>query len=246
MSLRALLIGCLFLQLALGCARPSVDLRGGKATPEVELRVALEDHSRSLRRIRDLQPGEVDTPRARQAALETHRATFEQHLRGMAPRHGLTFAPESPWRLQLTITSLGEVRTRYILYGIASGVAWGVGTGLVAHNTQLAIGLGTYELLEESAFWIAGASLFGSFSAPVVLEARLVPAAGGPPAWSETYYVLNARQKLKALPPEARNPRERQLEASLDRALEKLFDDLDPLLLTAPTPPPVHQAATRD
>jgi hypothetical protein len=116
---------------------------------------------------------------------------------------------------------MGEVRAKYIAYGIGSGV-----------------GLGAYELVEESAFWIAGASLFGSDSAPVVLEAKLYGPESPRPRWEETSFVLNARDRAKALPPEARQHREVQVRLSMAKALEKLFKDLD-----AMAPEPTRQGA---
>jgi hypothetical protein len=160
----------------------------------------------------------------------------------MAEGHGLKISPSASWRLELTITSLGEIRSRYLFYGIASGVAWGVGTGLVAHNTTLALGLGGYELLEESAFWLLGAGLFGSYSAPAVVEAHLIQSGQTKAAWSETYFVLNGRKRLKTQAPGLRHRREVQLQASLDKVLDKIFHDLEPVLAFAkevgPAPSP--------
>jgi hypothetical protein len=231
---RQVLWGTVILCFGLGCRGPQIDLKGTKTAPEANLSVTVEDHSRSLKRLRDLQPGETNSPEARKAALEAHRAQFETRFQEAASNHGLVLSPDAPWRLELTITSLGEVRSKYIVYGIASGVAWGVGTGLVAHSTKLAIGLGTYELLEESAFWILGASMFGSYSAPVVVEARLIPTGQTKATWSETYYVLNGRKKLKSMPSEIRRHREIQLQASLDKAIEKIFKDLETMMVPRP------------
>ena len=219
------------LLLVPGCTRPRLEIRDGSGAPAVRLQIAVEDHSRALKHLRELGPGEPDTPEARRAALEAHRATFEAHLRTALAAHGFHLDPEAPaGALHLTLTSLGEVRTRYIVYGIASGVAWGVGTGLLVHDVRLAVGLGTYELVEESAFWIAGASLFGSFSAPVVLEAAFTPAGGAEPTWTETYYVLNGRKALQALAPAERRRRSRQVEASLDRMVDKVVQDFEGLV----------------
>ncbi len=102
-----------------------------------------------------------------------------------------------------------------------------MGTGLATHNPRLALGLGGYELVEESFFWIAGSSLFGRFSAPVVLEAALYEGTKLKPVWSETYYVIAGGKRLKAYPRPEQGRREVQLHASLDRALDKLFQDLE-------------------
>lgn len=206
------------------------DVKGNGPTPEIALTVRVEDHSRNLKRLRDPQPGDANTPENRSAALEIHRAALEADFRQAATAHGLALSAEAPWRLELTVSSLGEVRSSYIVYGIGSGVAWGLGTGLIAHNTALALGLGGYELVEESAFWILGASLFGSFSAPAVVEARLFQDGHPKAIWSETYYVLNGRKLLKATPEPLRHRREVQLRASLDRVIEKVFQDLEPML----------------
>jgi len=119
------------------------------------------------------------------------------------------------------------VRPKYIAWGIASGVAWGVGVGLLAHNTQLAVGLGAYEFLEESAFWIGGSVLMGRWSSPAVVEASLHRASAAKPLWDETYYVLWARRELAAFPTAERGHREVQLRASLRRVLGKLLEDLE-------------------
>jgi hypothetical protein len=215
-----LLAGLLFV---VACRPPALDLRGSG----VRMEVRAEDHSRQLKRLRDLAPEEKNTPEARQEAIEAHRAFASERAAAMAAEHHVHLSVEAPLRLELTYTSLGEVRTKYILYGIASGVGWGLATGWLAHNPKLAVGLGTYELFEETAFWVAGAGLFGSYSAPVVLEAKVFQNAEKKPMWEETYYVLNARKKLKTLPPELRAKREVQIHCSMERALEKLFSDLD-------------------
>ncbi len=128
-----------------------------------------------------------------------------------------------------------------------------MGTGLVAHNTRLAVGLGVYELLEESAFWIGGSMLMGRWSSPAVVEARLTRAGVEKPLWDETYHVLWARRELAAFPPEEQHRRERQLQASLRKILGNVFRDLEalpdfpraikplggaPSVSVAPEPPP--------
>ena len=133
----------------------------------------------------------------------------------------------SDLHLDLKITSLGEVRAKYIAWGIFSGVGWGVGVGLLAHNAQLALGLGVYELLEESACWIGGSLLAGRWSSPAVVEARLSRAGADKPLWEESYYVLWARKELAAFPATERGHREVQLRASLRKVLGKLFRDLE-------------------
>lgn len=119
------------------------------------------------------------------------------------------------------------MRAKYIAWGILSGVAWGLGVGLLAHDTRLAVGLGAYELLEESAFWIGGSVLMGRWSSPAVVEARLRRAGEDQPLWEETYYVLWARDELAAFPQAEQNRRERQLQASLRKVRVKLFRDLE-------------------
>lgn len=221
MSRGALLLAALGLLAA--CRPPAADLRGGGFA----LQVRAEDHSRQLKRLRDPEPGEANSPEARKAAIEVHRAEAEAFAKALAESHRFHLADGAPLRLELTFTSMGEVRAKYIAYGIGSGVAWGVGTGLLAHDPRLAVGLGAYELVEESAFWIAGASLFGSYSAPVVLEAKLYGPDSPKPRWEETYYVLNARSKAKALPLEAQRHREVQVRLSMEKAIEKVFKDLE-------------------
>lgn len=251
MRLRALLLAA-FALAGLACRSPLADLRPEPGGPALALAVNVEDHSRKLARLKD-PGGEPDTPAARQAALEAQRAAFEADLRAEAMARGLRLDPASDLHLDLTITSLGEVRAEYIAWGIATGVGWGVGVGLLAHDTRLAVGLGLYELLEESAFWIGGSMLMGRWSSPAVVEARL--SRGGPekPLWEETYYVLWARRELAVFPSSEQTKRERQLQASLRRVRSKLFRDLEaipgfPLALSpsqapggaaaAPAPPP--------
>lgn len=212
--------------LGLSCRSPLTSLQPDRDGPKVSLAVRLEDHSRKLARLRD--PGrESDTAATRAAALESHRQAFEADFRTEAASRNLHLDPSADLHLELTITSLGEVRAKYIAWGILSGVVWGVGTGLLVHNTSLAVGLGAYELLEESAFWIGGSMLMGRWSSPAVLEARLRQGANEKPLWEETYYVLWARKELQAFPPAEQVHRERQLQASLRKVLGKLFQDLE-------------------
>jgi hypothetical protein len=230
MRLRTLLLAVLALAVlalaGLACRSPLADLKLENGAPSLNLDVHLEDHSRKLARLQD-PGGEADTPTTRRAALEAQRAAFEAELRAEAAARGLRLDSAADLRLDLTITSLGEVRAKYIAWGILSGVGWGVGVGLLAHDPRLAVGLGLYELLEESAFWIGGSVLVGRWSSPAVVEARLFRATGEKPLWQETYYVLWARRELATLPPAQQNRRERQLQASLRKVMGKLFHDLE-------------------
>jgi len=187
----------------------------------------VEDHSRNLKHLRAVAPAEVNTPESRRSALEAHALWLEGAVLEAGTTCGIRFAPAAPYRLELTVTDLGEVRTKYIVYGIASGVAWGVATGLVAHNPKLAVGLGGYELLEETAFWIGGSTLFSAWSAPVVVEARLTKDSEPKPLWTETYYALSGSLWLKGLPPEVRTSRGTQLRASMQKIVSKVFQDLE-------------------
>lgn len=217
----------------LACRSPLTHLHPGKEGPAFFLTVGIEDHSRKLAHLWD-PAGEDDTSVSRRAALEQHRKAFEADLRTEAASRHLRLDPMADLHLDLTITSLGEVRAKYIVWGILSGVAWGVGTGLLVHNTSLAVGLGMYELLEESAFWIGGSMLMGRWSSPAVVKARLRQGVSDQPLWEETYYVLWARQELKAFPLAERVKRQNQLQASLHKVMGKLFQDLE----TIPTFPP--------
>jgi hypothetical protein len=189
--------------------------------------VTVEDHSRQLKRLKRLSPSEPNSPEARRAALDGHGQWLEATFRTEAEACGIRTLPEAPYRLELLVTDLGEIQTKYILYGIASGVLWGVGTGLVAHNSRLAWGLGGYELLEESAFWIGGSSLFGSFSAPAVVKAKLFRKGEDTACWTETYYALSGRNLIKGLPDEQRSDRSIQLRASLQEIILKVLEDLE-------------------
>lgn len=219
-----------FIVLLLGtaCRSPLTDVLA-PVPATLELKVAVADHSRNLKRLKNLRPGESNSAAARADALESHRNWLETEFRSEARDRGLAVTQGAPLRLELMITSLGEVRAKYIAYGIASGVAWGVGTGLVAHDPRLAVGLGLYELIEESAFWIAGSALFGAYSAPVVVEAVVFEQSRPKAVWTASYYVLNGRKRLKALPEEQRSDRATQLHASLRGVLDKLFKDLEAL-----------------
>jgi hypothetical protein len=236
---RMILVALLALILP-GCRSPLTELKAppGQTLAFAVPPVAVEDHSRTLKRIRDLEPGEVNTAGARRAALDGHAAYLDSAFRAKALAQGLRLDPDAPYQLELTLTTVGEVRTKYIVYGILSGVAWGVGTGLVTHNVKLAIGLGAYELAEESLFWIAGSSLFGKYSAPVVLEARVLEKGVKKPVWTETYYVIWGGKHLKAHSATEQKLRATQLHASLERALASLFEDL--AKVPVPTAAPIQ------
>lgn len=210
------------------CKSPLANLQP-PAHPALEVKITMEDHSRNLKRLRAMAPGEANTAPARANALESYRAWLEAEFRAETKDRGLPIEDGAPWRLELKVTSLGEVRARYIVYGIASGVAWGVGTGIVAHDPRLAFGLGLYELVEESAFWIAGSALFGAYSSPAVLEAALFEGEAKKAVWTESYYVLNGRKRLKGLPEAQAKDRATQLHATVRIALDKLFRDLEAL-----------------
>ena len=211
--------------LSLACRSPLADLPLDRSRPALQLVVQMEDHSH---RLSQLWSGpEANSPEARSQALERHRAAFEEDLRREAAARGLALNPAAELSLNLKVSSLGEVRAKYIALGILSGVAWGVGTGLIAHNPRLALGLGAYELLEESAFWIGGSLLMGRWSSPAVVEAQLRRRGEEKPLWEETYYVLWARQELAEYPEAQREQREVQLQASLHKVRKELFRDLE-------------------
>ena len=199
---------------ALACRSPLMDLPPHAGGPALSLQVNLEDHSRNLKHLRDPQ-GQANTPESRRMALEGHRQAYEADFRAEAAARGLRLDSAADFQLELKITSLGEVRPKYIAWGIASGVAWGVGVGLLAHDARLAVGLGLYELLEESAFWIGGAVLMGRWSSPAVVEASFRRSGEEKPLWVESYHMLWARKELAAFPPPERERREVQLRASL-------------------------------
>ncbi len=214
--------------LALGaaCRSPLAEVKPPDRA-ELDLEVTVENHSRKLKRLRTMKLGEPNSAAARADALESHRAWLEAEFRAEAGDRGLVVDPGAGLHLKLAITSLGEVRAKYIVYGIASGVAWGVGTGLVAHDPRLAVGLGLYELVEESAFWIAGSAVFGAYSAPVVVEAAVLDGRNPKAVWTASYYIINGRKHLKALPEDQRSDRAIQLHAALRVFLDKLFKNLE-------------------
>lgn len=232
------------LLLAGACRSPLRSLRpeGGRPPSFALSPVKVEDYSRTLKRIRDTKPGEPNTLEARRSALEGHREHLDRAFRQRALERGLRIDPDGPYRLDLTITTVGEVRTKYIVYGILSGVAWGVATGLLTHNTELAVGLGLYELAEETLFWVAGSSVFGRYSAPVVVEAALFEKGRAKPIWTETYFSIWGGQRLKSRPESERKKRSTQLQASLERVVDQLFEDLEKasaLQLTPKGPAPM-------
>ena len=211
--------------LGLACRSPLADLPLDRSRPALQLAVQMEDHSHRLSQL--WSGSEANSPEARSQALERHRATFEADLRREAAARGLALDPAVGLSLDLKVSSLGEVRAKYIALGILSGVAWGVGTGLIAHNPRLALGLGAYELVEESAFWIGGSLLMGRWSSPAVVEAQLRRRGVEKPLWEETYYVLWARQELAEYPKSDQERREVQLQASLHKVRKELFKDLE-------------------
>jgi hypothetical protein len=214
--------------LVMACRSPLVSLPPTPGGPALcFLPTVVEDHSRSLKRLRRVQPGESNTPEARKDALAEHGRWLTATLVEEAALCGIRSAQDAPYRLEIRVTDLGEVQTKYILIGIASGVGWGVGTGLAAHNARLAVGLGTYELLEESAFWILGGSLFSSFSAPVMADVSLTSKDGGAPIWKETYYALSGRKWTKTLDKEARSDRGVQLRGSMQTLILEILEDLE-------------------
>lgn len=225
----------------LACRSPLTSLRPGKQGACLHLEVRIEDHSRKLARLRD-PAGAPDTPETRSRVLEKYRRDFEADFLAEAASRGLRLDSSADLQLELVITSLGEVRARYIAWGILSGVGWGVGTGLAAHDPRLAVGLGAYELVEESAFWIGGSVLVGRWSTPAVLEAKLRRSGVEKPLWEETYHVLWARKELAAFPPADQRRREIQIEASLQKVLAQIFHDLE-AMPDFPLRPPAHSSA---
>ncbi len=214
--------------LALACTSPLAKLQPCRGGPTLQMApVTVEDHSRQLKHLQAMAPSDANAPETRRIALAGHAKWLEATFQAEAEACGVRFGSEAPYRLELVVTDLGEVRTKYIVYGIASGVAWGVGTGLVAHDPRLALGLGGYELLEESAFWIGGIGLFSSFSAPAVVEARLIRTGEDKTIWTETYYALSGRSWIKALPKAIRSNRSIQLRASLQKIILKILADLE-------------------
>lgn len=106
------------------------------------------------------------------------------------------------------------------------------------------MGLGVYELLEESAFWLGGSVLMGAGPPPPV-EARLCRSGSAKPLWEETYFVLWVRKELTDFPAQERDRRDVQLR----KVLRKLFSDLEaipdfPRVIKPPGAPPGSPPAT--
>jgi hypothetical protein len=229
LTIRKQLMNCALIAIfavSSACKSPLTEVKA-PGPVSLDVKVTVENHSRNLKRLRAPQPGETNDALARSGALESHRAWLETEFRAEAMDRGLRVDQDAKMRVELTITSLGEVRAKYILYGIASGVGWGVVTGLVAHDPRLALGLGLYELLEESAFWIAGSAFFGAYSAPTVVEAAVFDRTNPKAIWTASYYILNGRKHTKELPEKLRSDRAIQLHGALRVALDKLFKDLE-------------------
>ena len=131
--------------------------------------------------------------------------------------------------LQISLSGYGQIKRKWLVYLIGSGVVEGVVQGVVvgkAVTGWAGVVVAAEEIAQEVLTWGGGAALFKSYYSPVTLEGRLVNVVDGKTLWHDTAFVSTDRKELKRLPEEESARKETQLVLTAAKAEKELLDDL--------------------
>lgn len=132
--------------------------------------------------------------------------------------------------LVIELSSYGQIKRKWLVYLIGSGVVEGIIQGVVVGGATKNAWVGTAvfleEVLQEALVWGGGAYLFDMYYSPVTLEGKLVSTTDGKTIWSVTAFVSVDRKALKKIPEEERKKKEVQLRLTAEKAANDLLKGL--------------------
>jgi len=132
--------------------------------------------------------------------------------------------------LAVQLSGYGQLKRKWVLYmlgsGVVEGVAQGLAVGKATGSTWAGLAVGGEEMLQEFLVWGGGARLFDWRFAPVILEGSITSAIDGQQVWSDTAYASIDTKALKHFTRVERDRKEVQLQATTDKATHELVKDL--------------------
>jgi hypothetical protein len=131
--------------------------------------------------------------------------------------------------LQIDLSGYGQIKRKWLVYLIGSGVVEGLVQGVVvgkATSGWAGAVVALEEIAQETITWGGGAKLFKTYYSPVTLEGRLVNVADGEVLWQGTAFVATDRKALKHLSREEGARKETQLALTAEKAENELLDGL--------------------
>ena len=131
--------------------------------------------------------------------------------------------------LQIRLSGYGQIKRKWLVYLIGSGVVEGIVQGAVvakATTGWAGVVVAVEEVAQEVLTWGGGAALFKTYYSPVTLEGRLINVVDGKILWHDTAFVSTDRKAIKRLPEEERARKAVQLSLTAAKAEKELVDDL--------------------
>lgn len=138
-------------------------------------------------------------------------------------------ATQAQMVLQIKLSGYGQIKRKWLVYLIGSGVVEGVVQGVVVGKATTGWAgavVAAEEIAQEVITWGGGAALFKTYYSPVTLEGRLVNVVDGKILWHDTAFVSTDRKALERLPEEESARKETQLALTVAKAEKELLDDL--------------------
>jgi hypothetical protein len=132
--------------------------------------------------------------------------------------------------LAVQISGYGQLKRKWVLYllgsGVVEGVAQGLAVGKATGSAWAGLAVGGEEILQEFLVWGGGARLFDWRFAPVILEGSITSTVDGEEVWSDTAFTSIDTKALKRVPRAERERKEVQLRVTTERATHELVKDL--------------------
>lgn len=131
--------------------------------------------------------------------------------------------------LQIRLSGYGQIKRKWLVYLIGSGVVEGLVQGVVVGKATTGWAgavVALEEIAQEVITWGGGATLFKTYYSPVTLEGRLMSVVDGKILWDDTAFVSTDRKALKRLPKEESARKETQLALTVAKAEKELLDNL--------------------
>lgn len=137
----------------------------------------------------------------------------------------------APLVLTTRLSGYGKLKTEWLVYLLASGLAEGAIDGVIVavgtSSTAAAVAIATEELVQEGLTWGGGGFLFNKFFTPVILETRLYSGVDGRRIWNKVALARINGKRLKEFPKEKRKELALRLQLTSERAIETVVKGLE-------------------
>lgn len=136
--------------------------------------------------------------------------------------------------LTVNVSGYGSIKPKWkrilIGTGAVEAVVQGLVVGSATQNPWLGIAVSTEEMTSEYLTWNGVDWLLGETYAPVTLEGELTDVKNRKVIWRDSYFVTDNDDELAKLSSAEKKDKSRQLKASLHKAENKLFSQLNAYL----------------